>query len=101
VPHLPSSGLLLWTRGLAGGSDSSGAPEADTDLVTLHHDRYLAIALGEPQHLRQGLGIFFDIPINDGQPLFRLGLPGLLGKRSRLLAEDDDLLAHGPLLRAY
>jgi hypothetical protein len=50
--------------------------------------------LGEPQHLGHGLGVFFDISKNDRQPLVSLGLPGPLGKRSNLLAEDGDLLGH-------
>ncbi len=78
----PPPGCILKTRGLAGNLDPSGAPKADADLLTLHQDRDPAVALGEPQHLGHGLVVLFDIPINDRQPLFALGLPGLLGKRS-------------------
>jgi hypothetical protein len=87
---------ILGTRDLAGGSHPSGAPKADADLLTLHQDRHLAVALGEPQHLGHGRGVLFDIPKNDRQPLFSLGLPGPPGKRSRLLAEDGDLPGHCP-----
>lgn len=80
----------------AGGSNASGAPKTDADLLPLHQDRHLAVTLGELQHLFHGLGILFDIPIDDRQPFFGLGLPGLLGEGSGLLAENGDLLGHGP-----
>ncbi len=92
----PPPGCILKTRGLAGNLDLSGTPKADADLLTLHQDGYPAVALGEPQHLGQGLVVLFDIPINDRQPFFALGLPGLPGKRSALLAEDGDLPGHRP-----
>ena len=87
-------GCILGTRGLAGSLHPSGAPKADADGLSLHQNRHLAVALGEPQHLGHGLGVLFDIPKNDRQPLFSLGLPGPLGKRSNLLAEDGDLPGH-------
>ena len=90
---LPSA-WILGTRGLAGSLHPSGAPKADADLLSLHQNRHLAVAYGEPQHLGHGLGVFFDIPKNDRQPLVSLGLPGPLGKRSSLLAEDGDLPGH-------
>jgi hypothetical protein len=74
----------------------SGTAKADADLLTFHHDRHVAVALGEPQHLFHGLGVLFNIPINDRQSFFSFGLPGPLGKRSGLLAEDGDLLGHEP-----
>ena len=89
-------GCILKTCGLAGNLDLSGTSKADTDLLTLHQDRHPAAALGDPQHLGHGLVVPFDIPINDRQPLFGLGLPGPLGKRSALLAEDGDLPGHEP-----
>jgi hypothetical protein len=88
-------GCILKTRGLAGDLNPSGTPKADADLPILHQDRYSPVTLGEPQHLGHGLAVPLDIPINDRQPLFALGLPGLLGKGSALLAEDGDLPAHG------
>ena len=78
----------------AGSSYPSRAPETDANLLALQHDRDLAVAVGKAQHLLQGLGVFFDIPINDRQPLFGFGLPGPLGKRSALLAEGGDLPGH-------
>ena len=92
-PDLPP-GCVLGTRGLAGNLHLSGTPKADADLLTLHQDRYPAVALGESQHFGHGLVVPFDIPINDRQPLFGFGLPGPLGKRSALLAEDGDLPGH-------
>ena len=56
----------------------------------------MAITVGELKHLCHGLGILFDIPKNDRQPFFSLGLPGPLGKWSGLLAEDGDLSGHYP-----
>jgi hypothetical protein len=50
--------------------------------------------LGELQHLGHGLGVFFDIPKNDRQPLVSLGLPGPLGKGSNLFAEDGHFPGH-------
>jgi hypothetical protein len=91
----PPPGCILKTRGLAGNLDLSGTPKPDADLLTLHQNRHPAVALGEPQHLGHGLAVTFDIPINDRQPLFALGLPGLLGKRSALLTEYGDLPGHG------
>jgi hypothetical protein len=93
--NLPSARILR-TRGLAGSLHPSGAPKADADLFSLHQNRDLAVALGELQHLGHGLGVFFDIPKNDRQPLVSLGLPGPLGKRSNLFAEDGDLPGHCP-----
>ena len=90
---LPSASIL-GTRGLAGSLHPSGAPIADADLFSLHQNRHLAVAMGEPQHLGHGLGVFFDIPKNDRQPLVSLGLPGPLGERSDLLAEDGNLPGH-------
>ena len=95
-PARPPPRSILWTRGLAGNSHPSGAPKADTDLLTLRQDRHLAVAGREAQHLGHGLGILFDIPINDRQPFFSLGLPGPPRKGSVLLPEDDDLSGHGP-----
>jgi hypothetical protein len=91
---LPPGGILQ-TRGLAGDLDLSGTPKADADVLTLQQDRYPAAALGKPQHLGHGLVVLFDIPINNRQPLFALGLTGLPGKRSALFAEDGDLPGHG------
>ena len=90
---LPSASIL-GTRSLAGSLHPSGAPKADADLLSLHQNRHLAVALGELQHLGHGLGVFFDIPKNDRQPLVSLGLPGPLGERSDLLPEDGDLPGH-------
>ena len=85
---------ILGTRGLAGNLYPSGTTKADADRLSFHQDRHLAVALGESQHLGHGLGVHFDIPKNDRQPLVSLGLPGPLGKRSNLLAEDGDLPGH-------
>ena len=72
----------------------SGPPKADADRLSLHQDRHLAVPRSEPQHLGHGLGVGFDIPKNDRQPLVSLGLPGPLGERSDLLAENSNLPAH-------
>ena len=75
---LPSASIL-GTRGPASSLHPSGAPEADADLLSLHQNRHLAATRREPQHLGHGLGVFFDVPKNDRQPLVSLGLPGPLG----------------------
>jgi len=94
-PTFPPT-CILGTRGRAGNSHPSGAPKADAELLTLHQDRHLAVALSEAQHLGHSLGILFDIPINDRQPFFSLGLPGPPRKGSRLLPEDGDLSGYCP-----
>jgi len=78
----------------AAASDFSRAAEADAHLAAFHHHRDAAIAVAEAQHLLQRPGIRHDIPVDDLQTLFALGLPGLEGKRSGLFAEDGDLLSH-------
>jgi hypothetical protein len=80
----------------AGGSDPSGTAVTDTYLAAFHQHRHLAGSPGKAQHLLQGLGVLDDIPIDNGKTLFALGLPGLEGEGSGLLAEDGDLLSHGP-----
>lgn len=50
----------------AGVSDLSRTAEADAHLAALQHHRDAAIAVGEAQHLLQGLGIFDDILKDDG-----------------------------------
>jgi hypothetical protein len=80
----------------AGRLNSSGATEADGHLLAFHQHRHPAIARSEAFHLFHGLGTGDDIPIDDGQSLFALGLPGLAGKGSGLLAEDGNLLGHLP-----
>ena len=80
----------------AGDLYPSGTAEADADLVTLYHDRHLAVAVGELQHILHSLGVVFNIPIDDYQSLFGLGLPGLPGKRSLLFSKDGNLFGHGP-----
>jgi hypothetical protein len=78
----------------AGGLSLSGTAEADAELAPLHQDRHPPVALGEFQHLRQGLLIFFDVSIGDGQSFFALGLPGPPGEGSVVFSEDGDLLGH-------
>lgn len=78
----------------AGDLNPSGTAEADADLIPLHNDRHLAVIRGELQHILQGLGVFFNIPINDRKSLFGLGLPGPQGERSSMFAEDGDLPGH-------
>jgi hypothetical protein len=82
----------------AGDLHLSGAAEADVDLLALHHHRHPAVAVGEPQHLFQGLGILLHIPIHNCHPFPGLGLPGPQGKGSGLFAEDGDFLGHSRLL---
>ena len=95
LPGVPSASIL-GTCGLAGTLHPSGASKADADRLSLYQNRHLAVALGEPQHVGHGLVVYFDIPKNDRQPLVSLGLPGPLGKRSNLFAEDGDLPGHCP-----
>jgi hypothetical protein len=85
-----------WCPQPAGTLYFSGTPKADADLLTLYDNRHLAVAVGEPQHLFHGLGVLFNISINDRESFFAFGLPGPLGKWSGLLAEDGDLIGHGP-----
>ncbi len=80
----------------AGGSSLSGAAEADAHLAVFHQHRHPAIARGEALHLLHGLGTLDHILINYGKTLFALGLPGLEGEGSGLLAEDGDFLSHDP-----
>lgn len=87
---------LLYDPQPAGELDFSGAPEADADLLTFHHDWHAAVAVGEFKHLGQGLLVLLDVPKDDRQAFFGFGLPGLPGERSRLFAENGDLLCHHP-----
>ncbi len=82
----------------AGGSSLSGAAEADAHLAVFQQHRHPAIARDEALHLLHGRGILDHILINYGKTLFALGLPGLEGEGSGLLAEDGDFLSHGHLL---
>lgn len=92
-----TNAVSLWGRpATAGGSGLSRAAEADAYLAAFHHHRHPAVTIGEAQHLLHGLGIFDDIFKNHGQSFPALGLPGLEGEGSRLLAEDGNLLCHGP-----
>ena len=80
----------------AGHLNLSGTTEADGHLAVFQQHRYPAISRSEALHLFHGLGTDSDILINDDQPLFALGLPGLKGEGSGLLAEDGNLLGHLP-----
>ena len=93
APPLVNEVFVPKTRA-AGCLNFSGTTKADGHLVAYHQHRHPAIARSEAFHLFHGLGTGDDILIDNGQSLFTLGLPGLEGIGSGLLAEDDNLLGH-------
>jgi len=88
--------VFVATPATAGRLNLSETTEADAHLAPFHQHRHPAIARSKAFHLLHGLGTGDDILIGNGQSLFALGLPGLDGKGSGLLAKDDNLLGHLP-----
>ena len=95
-PLLWSMRFLCPKPATAGCLNLSGTTKADGHLAAFHQHRYPAIARSEAFHLFHGLGTGDDILIDNGQSFFTLGLPGLNGIGSGLLAEDGNLLGHLP-----
>jgi hypothetical protein len=74
--------------------DFSGAAEADGHFACFHQHRHLADALAVQQHLIHQEGVVNHIFVGDFIAFLDLGLPGLLGIRSTLFAENENFFGH-------
>jgi hypothetical protein len=99
-PPLGQTLLIInqFSRLPAGDLHPSGSAKPHGYLTLLHQHWNLPQPLGKLQHFLQILGLGHHVPVSHAVTLFGLGLPGLLGKGSGGLPEDDDLLGHHALL---
>ena len=81
--------------GTAGGSDFSGAAEADGDLAVLDDHRNLAPAVGELSHALEAGVVCEDVDIVEGH--FAPGeiRTGPRGIGSKILAVNSNVFCHG------
>ncbi len=79
----------------AGGSDFSGAAEADSDLTVLDDHGNLAPAIGELPHALETGIVFQDIDIVEGHFAPGEVRTGSRGKGSKILAVYRNVFCHG------